>query len=297
MNSDGAPLVAQEDVLEKKSSLSTTSLPNEKQDVSNGDEDVIGVSTDKDLDVQPPWFTRNRDLVRRVKLFALAALILAWWISATVLRETRHRWIVQTLFAWSFIAIIAFRFIPNSVVTRPVEAVWIPLVQRPFFALPKFARYGLGWLALLAIVMGSAFGFKIENVGYLRLYQNGNTLSIFYIVDIHPLIRALWSQGTNYGDRAISVLGLVVFQFGFWATSRHRSHIQWQTVMVGLFMQQTIALFVLQSAAGFHLFNWLATLATDFLNEGLVGAAFFFDQDTVNTKHWFFVNVVRLPCW
>ena len=104
-------------------------------------------------------------------------------------------------------------------------------------------------------------------------------------------------QGTNYLDRAISVLGLVVYQFGFWATSRHKSHIQWQTVIVGLFMQQAIALFVLKSGAGFHLFNWLATLATDFLNQGLVGAAFFFDQDTVNTKHWFFVNVVRLPCW
>jgi concentrative nucleoside transporter, CNT family len=293
MKSDGVSLAAQEDVPEKKSSLSTTSLPNEKQDVPNGDEAVIDVSIDKDLDAQPSWLIRNRDLVRRVKLCALAALILAWWISATVLRDTRHRWIVQTLFAWSFIAIIAFRFIPNSVVTRPVEAVWIPLVQRPFFALPKFVRYGVGWLALLAIIMGSAFGFKVENVGYLRL-----TLSKYiYIVDIHPLIRALWSQGTNYGDRAISVLGLVVFQFGFWATSRHRSHIQWQTVIVGLFMQQAIALFVLKSGAGFHLFNWLATLATDFLNKGLVGAAFFFDQDTVNTKHWFFVNVVRLPYW
>jgi concentrative nucleoside transporter, CNT family len=183
MKADGASLAAQEDVPEKKS-LSTTSLPNEKQDVPSGDEGVIDVSMDKDLDVQPSWFTRNRDLVRRVKLCALAAFILAWWISATVLRATRHRWIVQTLFAWSFIAIIAFRFIPNSVVTRPVEAVWIPLVQGPFFALPKFARYGLGWLALIAIVMGSAFGFKIENVGYLS-YRNGNTLSIFILLSTH----------------------------------------------------------------------------------------------------------------
>jgi CNT family concentrative nucleoside transporter len=103
----------------------------------------------------------------------------------------------------------------------------------------------------------------------------------------------LWDQGTNYGDRAISVLGLVVFQFGFWATSKHRSHIQWRTVIAGLFIQQVIALFVLKTGAGFHLFKWLATLASDFLDQALVGAAFFFDQDTVDTKHWFFVNVVR----
>jgi CNT family concentrative nucleoside transporter len=102
-----------------------------------------------------------------LKLYALAALILGWWISATVHHGTRHRWIVQTFFAWSFIAIIAFRFIPNSVVTHPVEAVWIPLIQKPFFALPKYVRYGLGWLALLTIVLGSAFGFELENVRYL----------------------------------------------------------------------------------------------------------------------------------
>ena len=62
--------------------------------------------------------------------------------------------------------------------------------------------------------------------------------------------------------------------------------------MVGLFLQQAIALFVLKSGAGFHMFKWLSALASDFLAEGLVGAAFFFDQDTVNTKHWIFVNTV-----
>jgi nucleoside permease NupC len=48
--------------------------------------------------------------------------------------------------------------------------------------------------------------------------------------------------------------------------------------MIGLFIQQAIALIVLKSSAGFHAFKWLATLASDFLNEGLVGAAFFFDR-------------------
>jgi CNT family concentrative nucleoside transporter len=33
------------------------------------------------------------------------------------------------------------------------------------------------------------------------------------------------------------------------------------------------------------MFKWLSTLASDFLAQGLAGAAFFFDQDTVNTKH------------
>jgi CNT family concentrative nucleoside transporter len=93
----------------------------------------------------------------------------------------RHRWIVQTLFAWFFIlyvpvlvlvptqsyrihSVIAFRFIPNSAVTRPVEAVWNPLVSKPWNALAYPIRLGIGFLCLLAVIFGSAFGFKPQNV-------------------------------------------------------------------------------------------------------------------------------------
>jgi concentrative nucleoside transporter, CNT family len=157
----------QEDIIEKSSTESPSKergIPHLSGDAEANLNEVTMISLSKN---EPSWLSRNHSLVRRLKLFALAVLILGWWISATVLYSTRHRWIVQTFFAWSFIAIIAFRFIPNSVVTRPVEAVWNPLVKKPFFALPKYVRYGLGWLALLAIVLGSAFGFKLENVRFL----------------------------------------------------------------------------------------------------------------------------------
>ncbi|KAI0785574.1 Na+ dependent nucleoside transporter C-terminus-domain-containing protein [Abortiporus biennis] len=202
------------------------------------------------------FYAKSRHFI----LALLAAAILGWWITSTILPATRHRWVVQTVWAWFFLVVIAFRYIPNRVVTRPVEAVFIPLVQKPFYNLPYRVRLGMGWLALLAIVFGSAFGFK-------------------------PL------PGSNYGDRAISVLGLFVFQFGFWATSKHRSHIPWPTVIVGLFIQQAIAMFVLKSGAGFSIFKWIAILASDFLAQAEAGAAFFFSQDVVNL-HWFFVNTL-----
>ncbi|KAF8316376.1 hypothetical protein DL93DRAFT_2056397 [Clavulina sp. PMI_390] len=195
-----------------------------------------------------------------VFLGALALLILGWWISSLTLKATRHRWIVQSIFAWAFIAIIAFRFIPNSVVTRPVEAVWEPLVARPFFALPYRLRLAMGWVSLLALIFGSAFGFSLP-------------------------------EGSSYGDRAISIFGLFVFQVFFYAISKHRSQIAWPTIIVGLFMQQAIALFVLKSDAGFKLFTWIATLASDFLGKGTEAAGFFFDAETL-TKHWFFVNTL-----
>jgi len=193
-------------------------------------------------------------------LISLALVILGWWISATVLEATRHRWIVQTVCAWAFLAIIAFRFIPNHVVTRPVEAVWIPCVQTPWGKLPYRARLAIGWLCLLGTVFGSAFGFRLE-------------------------------EFTTYGDRAISVLGLFIFQFCFWATSRHRQAIEWSTVIVGLFLQQVVAMFVLKSGAGFAIFKWIATLASDFLGSSERGAAFFFDEEIIK-KHWFFVNTL-----
>jgi len=174
MTFDSSPMTSGRDSLENKSSDSTAPFPNEEKGVLHSDVDVNDVEVNFNISEDTPptrsWFSRNRGLVRRVKLCALAVLILAWWISATVLPATHHRWIVQTFWAWSFIAIIAFRFIPNSVITRPVEAMWVPLVQKPFFTFPKYARYGLGWLALIAIVMGSAFGFKLENVGLSLIF-------------------------------------------------------------------------------------------------------------------------------
>ncbi|KAF4598397.1 hypothetical protein EYR38_006799 [Pleurotus pulmonarius] len=251
-------VMVQAATLERKEKLSSTdSFDKEKQ---AHDEPQVLL---QDADDAEAAKERRAQLYARLRPFllgGLAALILAWWISATVLKATRHRWIVQTLFAWFFILVIAFRFIPNSVVSRPVSAVWQPLVHKPFFAMSYRARLAIGWACLAAIVFGSAFGF--------------------------PLL-----GNTTYADRAVSVSGLIVFQLGFIASSTKRSAIPWPTVIVGLFMQQAIALFVLKSGAGFSIFNWIATLASDFLNQGLVGAQFFFDADIID-RHWFFVNTL-----
>ncbi|KAJ7928597.1 Na+ dependent nucleoside transporter C-terminus-domain-containing protein [Mycena leptocephala] len=252
----GAPALAEP--VQRKGSRSTESL-NEKESHPVDHEAILAKDTE---DVEAAR-SRRQNLMHKFRPFILGAtalLILGWWISATLLKATRHRWIVQTLFAWFFILVIAFRFIPASVVSKPVGAVWMPLVQEPWYRLSYPIRLTIGWLCLLGIVFGSAFGFPLE----------GNT---------------------KYADRAISVLGLLIFQTGFYLASNNRSAIPWPTVIVGLFIQQAIALFVLKSGAGFSIFNWIATLASDFLAEGLVGAGFFFDADTIG-KHWFFVNTL-----
>lgn len=61
-------------------------------------------------------------------------------------------------------SIIAFRFIPNSVVTRPVAAVWQPVIHRPWYRIPRRIRLVIGWVSLLALIFGSAFGFSLSSV-------------------------------------------------------------------------------------------------------------------------------------
>jgi len=244
--------------LTKNDSESIGSASDEKKD--RNDPEVLGVPP-AGVDEQEERVAQVHSKYRPYILSVLAIVILGWWISATILKATRHRWIVQTLFAWAFILIIAFRYIPTSVVSHPISSVWNPVVQEPWYKLPYRTRLAIGWLCLVGIVFGSAYGFKLQ-------------------------------PGTNFGDRTINVAGLFVFQFCLWATSKHRSHIPWPTVIVGLFMQQVIALFVLKTGAGFSIFKWIATLAGDFLGQALAGAAFFFDQDVVDNKHWFFVNTL-----
>ncbi|KAK0476601.1 Na+ dependent nucleoside transporter C-terminus-domain-containing protein [Armillaria novae-zelandiae] len=250
-----SPLITPEQTaIQRKTTTSSASFDEKKNHAAKDAEAVM--STDKEEDETPTFYQRFRPFI----LGAVAMVILGWWISSIVLKATRHRWIVQTLFAWFFILVIAFRFIPNRVVSDPVSSVWMPCVQEPWYKLDRKLRLAIGWLCLLGIVFGSAFGFKLEN-------------------------------GSNYGDRAISVLGLFIFQCGFVISSKSRSTIPWPTVIVGLFIQQAIALFVLKSGAGFSIFNWIATLAADFLSQSKAGATFFFDVETV-AKSWFFVNTL-----
>ncbi len=93
MTFDGVPVslrlegrYPQEDV----SSDYMVSLSNEKQGVLRGDAEVNEVEVIVDEHTLPSqsWFARNCGLVHLVKLGALAALIITWWVSATAVRAT-----------------------------------------------------------------------------------------------------------------------------------------------------------------------------------------------------------------
>ncbi|MCJ1273041.1 hypothetical protein MMC21_000830 [Puttea exsequens] len=99
------------------------------------------------------------------------------------------------------------------------------------------------------------------------------------------------SQDNTRANRAVSLFGLLVLILVLWATSRNRKAVNWHTVIVGMFLQFIIALFVLRSGAGYDIFNFISELARDllgFANQGTI----FLTAKSVPTLGWFLVSVL-----
>jgi len=75
--------------------------------------------------------------------------------------------IPQTFWAWFFLSVIIFRFVPASVVSNPVSNVWSSAIGNPLSNLPRRGRLALAWLGALAITFGTAFGLARPEVSRL----------------------------------------------------------------------------------------------------------------------------------
>lgn len=85
------------------------------------------------------------------------------------------------------------------------------------------------------------------------------------------------------GSRLQSLVGVVVFLGITAATSRDFKAIPWHTVSVGILIQYFIALFVLKTTLGKHIFTYLSTFIADFLGFSLQGAFFIFGEYVPNS--------------
>lgn len=158
----------------------------------------------------------------------------AWWICGIVRKETRDQWIVTTFITWTILLSILFTWVDSAVIGNPIGAVWTKLIGNPWMNIPRRWRFVIGWVGLLALILGSAFGTQ--------------------------------SGGQGIQQRAIPVFGIIVFQGGLYATSMNRRAIPWHTVIVGLGMQQIIALFVLKTKAGYDTFSFVATTLSTYVS-------------------------------
>lgn len=64
----------------------------------------------------------------------------------------------------------------------------------------------------------------------------------------------------------------------------------WYTVLVGLYLQFMMAMFVLRTDVGYNIFSWLSDRAADLLGFADDGLAFLTDA-TVPTLTWFLITV------
>jgi CNT family concentrative nucleoside transporter len=113
-------------------------------------------------------------------------------------------------------------YISTKYVTKLIAVVWVKAIYNPVQMIPEKARLPLGAAGTVAVILVGTF------VG-------------------------AESADNTRANRAVSLFGLAVFIFGFWATSRNRKAINWQTVIVGMLAQFLLALFVLRTKAGVSL--------------------------------------------
>ncbi|TIB16058.1 hypothetical protein E3P89_00418 [Wallemia ichthyophaga] len=238
----------------------TVDVVYKEQEQSESDDREPGRLENKAADVKGKieQFLSWRYMRAPVLIFT-ACLIFGWWIAG--LFTMRHRWIVQTVWAWFLIGVIFFRFVPSSKFGRPLGKVWARYVSSNFFKIPRPARLTLGWLCVLGIIFGGAFGFP-EN------------------------------EQSDYRDRVVSIFGIFVFQVCLFISSKHHRAIQWHIICIGLFFQQAIGMFVFKTSAGYDLFNWIITLAKDFLEKSQPAAAFFLSDEIVDQN---FFLLTTLP--
>ncbi|PLW10579.1 hypothetical protein PCANC_19715 [Puccinia coronata f. sp. avenae] len=219
---------------------------------------------------QPQWLTsivrwNKRESTSRYKqmlaYLILVIILLGWWISGLVLKRTRHKWVITTFWTWLFLVIIFFRWVPTKYVAGPIGNTYMTLIGNPIMKYTnRRVRFSMGWVILLGLWLACTFGIRL-------------------------------GQGNSYTDRVRSLVGVMIFQLGFWTSSNNKKLIRWRTVLVGLILQQLLALVVIKSKAGYDFFNWIAKATTDILDQGTKAGGFFFSPQVLE-NHWFFVNTL-----
>ncbi|PWN47740.1 hypothetical protein IE53DRAFT_381898 [Violaceomyces palustris] len=204
----------------------------------------------------------------------LIGLILGWWLPGIIREETRHRWVITTIWSWFFILLILFhnnRYLPKRPFALAIGAAWTTCLGKPWSRVPHYGRLAIGWLCLLALYFGSAFGIKEV-------------------------------PESKYADRARSLFGLFVINCIFFVISQNHRAIKLQPVITGLGLQMIIGLLVFKTGAFYEVAKWLAFAAADLLRQGQTGGATFFwgelvdgktiDGVTILTGHYFFISTL-----
>jgi len=215
-----------------------------------------------------PIYRFRRPLIH----FFIFGLFTGWWIASLILHRNDKNWVVPFLLWLAIMIRLITYYVPSRYVSQSLRWVWtrtiVPIVQ----LIPAKFRTIVGAIGSVAVLLVGTF-VSDESADNTR------------------------------GNRAVSLVGLFLILFVFWATSKNRKRINWQTVIVGMLSQYIIGLFVLRTKVGLDIFSWIAGRASDFLGFARDGVAFLTSKETSELPMFFwgvipaiifFISVVQV---
>ncbi|KAI9850547.1 MAG: hypothetical protein M1838_005469 [Thelocarpon superellum] len=187
-------------------------------------------------------------------------LVTAWWVASLILHREDKSWVLPFLF-WLCVTLrLVFFHVPITVVTKPMHWLWHQTGVRAVNLVPEKLRLPAGAALVMVVIFVGSF--------------------------VSPE-----TADNSRSNRAVSLFGLLVFIGVLWATSKDRKAIQWHTVIMGMFLQFVIALFVLRTQTGYDIFNAVSDFCRNLLDNAQVGTAFLTTPETAKLT-WFIISVL-----
>ncbi|KAK2596651.1 hypothetical protein QQS21_006272 [Conoideocrella luteorostrata] len=218
-------------------------------------------STEHD-DINSFW-NRFKRLYRRYRyVFHMIYFLFftGWWIASLILHRNDKNWVVPFL-VWLCISLrLMFYYVPARHISNAIRWVWERTALVIYNMIPQAYRTIVGAAGALAVILVGSFASE-------EVADN------------------------TRGNRAISLCGMLIMIATFYATSKHRNHINWRTVIVGMLSQYIIGLFVLRTGVGYDIFRFIADRAGDLLGFARQGVAFLTSEPTSQIP-WFFFGVI-----
>lgn len=185
-----------------------------------------------------------------------------WWIAGLILHRHDLGWLIPFLLYLAITLRIIFLYVPITVVTVPMRWIWDKTATPIVHAIPERWRTPASALSVIAVILIGAFASPE-------------------------------SADNTRANRAVSLVGLLLLVTILYFTSKDRKRVDWHPVIVGMLVQFIIALFVLRTKAGYDIFNFVSSLATDLLDFAKVGVEFLTTMPLPSSiSSWFLVTTI-----
>ncbi|KAJ2744116.1 hypothetical protein GGI20_003223 [Coemansia sp. BCRC 34301] len=232
------------------------SVDSDEKKIHSGETVSSNQSPDNDSDTQRAKY-KVKALASKYKPWWVAviwALVTAFFIAGLVLKKkTQTSDVLPFIFLYVFVSgRIAFYYIPTEPLTARIEHVWNGTYEVVAARVSRRIRYLASGAALVALALSVSLSLPVP-------------------------------EGESRLPRMQSFLGIVVITALLVATSRHRRHINWRTVIVGYLLQFCLGCIVMKTKWGSDLFTWLANIASSFLAFSRFGAGLLFGQAALDS--------------